>query len=147
MDYTRLRALGTLFSMVNQAIRNVITYNSNHSDFPMQVGFTRWPRWSPWVLVEMYLSNSRWSNSSKEAWPAFHLTKKWPTLYLLYSKTSWSVTFPKHWSMHCCGVWLEMGSSRCARSWVTSSAGSQPSHCHLAPLLPSLTMRYIDLAL
>ena len=37
MDYTRLRALGTLFSMLNQAVRNVLTYNHNHSDFPMQV--------------------------------------------------------------------------------------------------------------
>lgn len=39
MDYTRLRALGTLFSMINQSVRNVISYNSAHSDFPMQVRF------------------------------------------------------------------------------------------------------------
>ena len=37
MDFTRLRALGTLFSMVNQAVRNVLNYNNTHSDFPMQV--------------------------------------------------------------------------------------------------------------
>ncbi|XP_023932000.1 cytoplasmic dynein 1 heavy chain 1-like, partial [Lingula anatina] len=36
MDFTRLRALGSLFSMLNQATRNVLTYNHNHSDFPMQ---------------------------------------------------------------------------------------------------------------
>ena len=36
MDFTRLRALGSLFSMLNQASRNVINYNSAHSDFPMQ---------------------------------------------------------------------------------------------------------------
>ena len=36
MDFTRLRALGSLFSMLNQASRNVINYNAAHSDFPMQ---------------------------------------------------------------------------------------------------------------
>ncbi len=37
MDFTRLRALGSLFSMLNQSVRTVITYNNNHPDFPMQV--------------------------------------------------------------------------------------------------------------
>ena len=37
MDFTRLRALGSLFSMINQAVRNVFAYNQNHVDFPMQV--------------------------------------------------------------------------------------------------------------
>ena len=37
MDYTRLRALSTLFSMINQSVRNVISYNVTHPDFPMQV--------------------------------------------------------------------------------------------------------------
>lgn len=37
MDFTRLRALGSLFSMFKQAVRNVITYNQQHSDFPMEV--------------------------------------------------------------------------------------------------------------
>lgn len=37
MDFTRLRALGSLFSMLNQNVRNVIIYNNNHPDFPMQV--------------------------------------------------------------------------------------------------------------
>ncbi len=37
MDFTRLRALGTLFSMLNQAVREVLTYNNSHPDFPMQV--------------------------------------------------------------------------------------------------------------
>ncbi|XP_074643936.1 cytoplasmic dynein 1 heavy chain 1-like isoform X2 [Tubulanus polymorphus] len=36
MDFTRLRALGSLFSMLNQAVRNVLSYNHNHPDFPMQ---------------------------------------------------------------------------------------------------------------
>lgn len=35
MDFTRLRALGSLFSMLNQAARNVLAYNSNHPDFHM----------------------------------------------------------------------------------------------------------------
>ena len=38
MDFTRLRALGSLFSMLNQSVRNVLNYNQNHQDFPMQVG-------------------------------------------------------------------------------------------------------------
>ena len=37
MDFTRLRALGSLFSMLKQAVRNVITYNQQHLDFPMEV--------------------------------------------------------------------------------------------------------------
>jgi dynein heavy chain 1 len=37
MDFTRMRALGALFSMLNQAVRNVFTYNNTHPDFPMQV--------------------------------------------------------------------------------------------------------------
>ncbi|XP_074602445.1 dynein heavy chain, cytoplasmic isoform X2 [Brevipalpus obovatus] len=35
MDFTRLRALNSLFSMLNEVVRNVLTYNHNHSDFPM----------------------------------------------------------------------------------------------------------------
>jgi dynein heavy chain 1 len=36
MDFTRLRALGSLFSMINQAVRNILQYNHSHADFPMQ---------------------------------------------------------------------------------------------------------------
>lgn len=35
MDFTRLRALSSLFSMLNQACRNLIQYNVQHSDFPL----------------------------------------------------------------------------------------------------------------
>lgn len=37
MDMTRMRALNSLFAMLNQAVRNVFTYNHFHPDFPMQV--------------------------------------------------------------------------------------------------------------
>jgi len=37
MDFTRLRALGSLFSMINQSVRNVQQYNHSHSDFPMSI--------------------------------------------------------------------------------------------------------------
>ncbi|XP_028677485.1 cytoplasmic dynein 1 heavy chain 1 isoform X2 [Erpetoichthys calabaricus] len=37
MDFTRLRCLGSLFSMCHQACRNVALYNANHPDFPMQI--------------------------------------------------------------------------------------------------------------
>ncbi|XP_022254853.1 dynein heavy chain, cytoplasmic-like [Limulus polyphemus] len=36
MDFTRLRALGSLFSMLNQSCRNILNYNHTHPDFPMQ---------------------------------------------------------------------------------------------------------------
>ncbi|RWS31185.1 Dynein heavy chain: cytoplasmic-like protein [Leptotrombidium deliense] len=36
MDFTRLRALSSLFSMLNQSVRNVLNYNHSHPDFPMQ---------------------------------------------------------------------------------------------------------------
>ena len=35
MDFTRLRALSSLFSMVKDGVRSVLNYNSTHSDFPM----------------------------------------------------------------------------------------------------------------
>ncbi|XP_049810823.1 dynein heavy chain, cytoplasmic isoform X2 [Schistocerca nitens] len=35
MDFTRLRALSSLFSMVNQSVRNVLQYNHSHPDFPL----------------------------------------------------------------------------------------------------------------
>ncbi|XP_065208173.1 dynein heavy chain, cytoplasmic isoform X2 [Planococcus citri] len=36
MDFTRLRALSSLFSMLNQSVRNILQYNHSHSDFPLQ---------------------------------------------------------------------------------------------------------------
>jgi len=35
MDFTRMRVMNTLFSLLNKTARNVIEYNSLHSDFPM----------------------------------------------------------------------------------------------------------------
>ncbi|VDL93852.1 unnamed protein product, partial [Schistocephalus solidus] len=35
MDFTTLRALTSLFSMLKQTIRTVLVYNATHSDFPM----------------------------------------------------------------------------------------------------------------
>ena len=35
MDFTRPRALGSLFSMLNQAVRSILSYNHTHYDFPM----------------------------------------------------------------------------------------------------------------
>ena len=37
MDFTKMRALNSLFSMLNQGARNIITYNQQHPDFPMTV--------------------------------------------------------------------------------------------------------------
>ncbi|KAM9294157.1 cytoplasmic dynein 1 heavy chain 1 [Gastrophryne carolinensis] len=37
MDLTRLRCLGSLFSMMHQACRNIAQYNANHPDFPMPI--------------------------------------------------------------------------------------------------------------
>ena len=35
MEYTKLRVLSTLFSMLNQIARNIIKYNREHPDFPL----------------------------------------------------------------------------------------------------------------
>ncbi|KAK3805063.1 MAG: dynein heavy chain [Linnemannia elongata] len=35
MDFTVMRVLSTLFSLLNKSVRNVIQYNNQHSDFPM----------------------------------------------------------------------------------------------------------------
>ena len=35
MDFTRLRALNSLFSMLNQSVRSVLKYNHSHQDFPL----------------------------------------------------------------------------------------------------------------
>ena len=40
MDFTRLRAIGSLLSMLSQGIRNIAQYNNTHPDFPMQVWLT-----------------------------------------------------------------------------------------------------------
>jgi dynein heavy chain 1 len=47
MDFTRLRPLNSLFSMINQGIRNILKYNQTHPDFPMpqqqiELYITRW---------------------------------------------------------------------------------------------------------
>ncbi|KAM0751755.1 hypothetical protein T439DRAFT_218203 [Meredithblackwellia eburnea MCA 4105] len=36
MDFTSIRALTTLFSLLNKTIRNIVDYNSQHADFPLQ---------------------------------------------------------------------------------------------------------------
>lgn len=36
MDFTSIRALTTLFSLMNKTTRNIIEYNSQHPDFPLQ---------------------------------------------------------------------------------------------------------------
>lgn len=42
MDFTRLRALTSLFSMVNDGVRSILNYNGTHPDFPMsQVSFSQ----------------------------------------------------------------------------------------------------------
>jgi len=33
-----MRALESLFSMIHQGVRNVLQYNQQHPDFPMEVG-------------------------------------------------------------------------------------------------------------
>ncbi|KAI0271628.1 dynein heavy chain protein 1 [Gloeopeniophorella convolvens] len=35
MDFTTTRALNTLFSLINKTARNILEYNSQHSDFPL----------------------------------------------------------------------------------------------------------------
>ena len=35
MDFTQLRALNSLFCMLHQMIRNILTYNQSYPDFPM----------------------------------------------------------------------------------------------------------------
>jgi dynein heavy chain 1 len=37
MDFTRLRALSSFFSMINYVVRQIQHYNSMHTDFPMAV--------------------------------------------------------------------------------------------------------------
>lgn len=36
MDFTRMRALSSLFAMMNEAVRQIHSYNSSHSDFPLE---------------------------------------------------------------------------------------------------------------
>ena len=35
MDFTKMRALNSLFSLINQGVRNILLYNQQHQDFPM----------------------------------------------------------------------------------------------------------------
>ena len=36
MDFTRLRALNSLFSMLHQLVRNILNYNQTHPDLPLE---------------------------------------------------------------------------------------------------------------
>ncbi|KAG1662035.1 Dynein heavy chain, cytoplasmic [Nymphon striatum] len=49
MEFTNLRALESLFSMLNQATKNVLNYNHSHTDFPMQQD--QLERYIPRILV------------------------------------------------------------------------------------------------
>ena len=49
MDFTRLRAIGSLLAMLSQGIRNVSQYNNTHPDFPMQVSADK-SQWSSYFL-------------------------------------------------------------------------------------------------
>ncbi|XP_078590507.1 cytoplasmic dynein 1 heavy chain 1-like isoform X1 [Branchiostoma floridae x Branchiostoma japonicum] len=53
MDYTRLRALGSLFSMLNEAVRSVLAYNHSHPDFPLT--FDQLEKYIPKMLVHSLL--------------------------------------------------------------------------------------------
>ena len=57
MDFTRLRALSSLFSMIDQGIRNIQQYNQTHFDFPMQVRASRTMVFSiviAWLWLVLY---------------------------------------------------------------------------------------------
>lgn len=51
MDFTSARALSTLFSLINKTVRNVLEYNSQHSDFPLSAD-----RVEAYVLKRMLVS-------------------------------------------------------------------------------------------
>jgi len=36
MDFTQMRALSSLFSMLNESVRQVHSYNASHTDFPLE---------------------------------------------------------------------------------------------------------------
>lgn len=55
MDLTRLRCLGSLFSMLHQACRNVAQYNANHPDFPMQID-----QLERYIQVTSFLLGEEW---------------------------------------------------------------------------------------
>lgn len=67
MDFTRLRPLNSLFSMLNQGIRNILKYNLTHPDFPMsqqqiESYITRWLIYSLlWSFVGDCKSKIRYS--------------------------------------------------------------------------------------
>lgn len=55
MDFTRLRCMGSLFSMLHQACRNVAQYNNNHPDFPMPIDqlerYMQVYAWRIWIPI------------------------------------------------------------------------------------------------
>ncbi|XP_042240101.1 dynein heavy chain, cytoplasmic-like isoform X4 [Homarus americanus] len=53
MDFTRMRALSSLFALLNQAVRNVVQYNNTHPDFPMQAD--QLERYIPKCLIHSLL--------------------------------------------------------------------------------------------
>ncbi|XP_050702243.1 dynein heavy chain, cytoplasmic-like isoform X2 [Eriocheir sinensis] len=53
MDFTRMRALSSLFALLNQAVRNIVQYNNVHPDFPMHSD--QLERYIPKALVHSLL--------------------------------------------------------------------------------------------
>ncbi|XP_045114160.1 dynein heavy chain, cytoplasmic-like isoform X3 [Portunus trituberculatus] len=53
MDFTRMRALSSLFALLNQAVRNIVQYNNTHPDFPMHSD--QLERYVPKALVHSLL--------------------------------------------------------------------------------------------
>lgn len=63
MDFTRLRALNSLFSMLHQMVRNVLNYNQTHPDFPMQFDVLEQyvPRYLIYSIIWSFSGDSRLS--------------------------------------------------------------------------------------
>lgn len=38
MEFTRMRCLEALFALIRKGIDNIIEYNENHADFPLEIG-------------------------------------------------------------------------------------------------------------
>ena len=38
MEFTRMRCLEALFALIRKGIDNILEYNENHADFPLEIG-------------------------------------------------------------------------------------------------------------
>ena len=102
MDFTRLRAMSSLFSLLNQCCRNVLVYNQNHPDF--QLAYDVLEKYVQCALVYSILWSFAGDAKLKVRQDLGEFIRTVTTIPLpppnpLYSLIDYEITFQGEWSL------------------------------------------------